>query len=83
MNFGGDLKCNKCGDEFAKISSMEVHYNWRNDIDNRDNLLCPYCPQLFSQRSSLNRHLYGKICPYIKHTQPTWEVALRDLCGKI
>ena len=51
------LKCNKYGNEFSTIS-IKAHYTWHNDINTHYDLLCPYCPKTFSQRASLNRHIW-------------------------
>ena len=66
-------KRNKCGIEFDRIGSIiVVHYTWRNDIDNRYNVYCHYFPRQFSRRSSLDRHLYDKVRPYLANTVPEW-----------
>ena len=75
------LRCNKCGNEFNTIASIKVHNTWHNDINTHYDLLCPYCPQTFSQRPSLNSNLYDKICPFLKNKSPNWTEVLYDICN--
>ena len=79
--------CTICGESKPTKYKIKPHISSHNQLQKHTDIYFPYCPELFKDLQTLNRHLHiNNICTTIKgkllDNAINWKQVWKDICER-